>query len=362
VDVEKIYPIGARDGTHYEAVIGWSDTQQEHYACIREKDNIDRIAWQYRPIQRIESSAIMSIMASVAETWTGSADQLALSLSNIQSDLQELKEAPFQRLVDSSELENLDMLDTDYAKGPLYGNTVTPSSNRVQQLSYEDFLQIIDYGRDTDLFTDDAALEDMEQMVRDCFAELQTCVSCLKTYIETAQQQGANISPARLDNQCNSAISFTAGQLVQNNEALFRSFSLERISAIASAAENITAAIDQIYTPEEIERIDTVTVSLCGSKLTDFRQAIGERGYDPVTGLPLNCLNHSTFSWPETVEDDTVGLYVGYGLSDEEAERMVDIHRTDPRYRTDDDWEFLQTTAQNLQAITAQRAEGRSET
>ncbi|MEO0375467.1 MAG: hypothetical protein AAF329_12750 [Cyanobacteria bacterium P01_A01_bin.17] len=338
MDVEKTYSLGP-----YRVVLGWTDTEQEYYGRIEPSLIEEGKPYAYHLIIGHRDWAAMLAFTQEEVTRITGTDFLEIP----ESDIRELVDAPHTRLVDSSEIERLPMLDTDYAQNPIYGNQRSSSE---QHLSFEEFLAFIDDGQDSDLFSDAAAYDDLVQMVADCYSELEACVSCLKSFLLMEGQEHTDDSEARRESLCQSAISFTAGQLVQTNEALFRSFPLERIGEIAHAStEDMTASVNQIYTPEELARINRVTVSLCGSKLTDFIKAV-ERGYDPVTGLPLECPNPESFSWAATIQEGEETLYQQSVLSEEQASRAVAIQRTDPRYREEEDWAFLEAMREKMAA------------
>ena len=348
MDVEKTYQIGYADQLPVRLAIGWSDTNQEHYARIETDTTTPETLRFYSP-STDEFSYSLSILLIHLQ------DEIleVTGMDNFvipSEDLETLQTAPRQRLVDPSEIEELDMLDTDYAIAPIYGTIDISSANTTQQLTFEEFLRAIDYGRDTGLFADDAPIEDLEQTVQDCYAELQTCVSGIRDFIDAFQRANAAISKETLDNQCNREVNITATLLLELNQALHMSFPRVRIQEIGAASADDTAAIDQIYTPEELERINAVTTRLCGSKLTNFYRA-AQRGYDPVTGLPLECPNPESFRWEDTVDDTAVSLYQHYGLSNEEARRAIEIQRTDPRFRTEEDWILLEETRTQLKLI-----------
>lgn len=348
MQLEKVYPIGSKDGVPYRAVLGWSDTAQEHYALIETDKESSDMFWRLPSCRDLSNlDTIVAITGSVVEALMEDNGRFNPSAEDILA----LQNAPLQRLVDPAEIEVLDMLDTDYAKAPIYGQPAIAPVSR-NQLPYEEFLRIIDYGRDTDLFTDDAPIQDLEQTVEDCFAELQTCVSCLESYLDPAQQGNIEADKARLDRQLNGAVVFTACELVRMNEALYRDLSHERLDAIATASNDPEASLTDVFTPTEIELLDAVTTRLCGSKLSDFRKAVEQRGYNPTNGLPLNCPNPETFNWAATIPDSAEEQYRQYGLSEEDAQRAVRIQRADPRHRTEDEWTFLEEAQASLLVIT----------
>ncbi|MEM6254855.1 MAG: hypothetical protein AAF821_18215 [Cyanobacteria bacterium P01_D01_bin.156] len=340
MDTEYTYPIGSNGDIPYRVVIGWSDTEQSYFSRV-ETDTLEpRTVWQFEPAVT-SMTPLLDVLAltQIEARKCTSIEQFELP----EDDINALIEATRQRLVDPSEIQPLNMLDTDYAKAPIYGNTPSPALVH-QQLPFEQFLAIIDDGRSTSQFSNDAPYDDLEQMVADSLFELQTCVSYLSTSLTNEQR-------------CHLGLVFTACQLIQINQSLNLSFSHDRMHHIAIESESPIATLHNLFTPDEIDRINALTVSLCGSKLTDFRQAL-ERGYDPTNGAPLDCPNPVSFNWADTVEDDAIGLYQQYGLSLDDAQHMVDIERTDPRYRAPEDWAFLESTAQRLRAISERRREG----
>lgn len=346
MDTDYTYPIGSNGDIPYRVVIGWSDTEQSYFARI-ETNTLEPITvWQFEPAPTSPHPLLdILALAQIKSSEHTGIEQLEWPIDDIQA----LQDAPYQRLVDSAEIEHLGMLDTDYAQAPIYGNT---SQTPVREfIPFNQFLDTIENVGDSARFSDGAPNEDIQQMISDSFLELKTCVSCLRTALENIPQ-GQTV-----DGVCNGTLLFTACELVRINESLYSEFSGGRLTEIAIASESAASTIEGIFTPEEISLINTLTVSLCGSKLTDFTQAL-ERCYDPTTGLPLDCPDPASFNWADTVEDDAIGLYQQYGLSLDDAQHMVNIELTDPRYRDPEAWAFLESTAQRLRAIREQMHEG----
>lgn len=349
MDTEYSYPLTSNDGILCRAIIGWSDTAQEYYACIETNTEYSDILWKHPPNENTSDIRL------IAQSLINAAVSLTLDkeFQLCSEDIETLFSAPRQRLVAAAEIEHLNMLDTDYAKAPFYGSTHSTEAVH-HQIPFDQFLDIIDGGRNIGLFRQQEQIDDLEeindleQMVTDSFFELQTCVSCLRQALDYS---------TTADQRCEHILLFTVCELIRINESLNCSFSSDRIHAVAIASESTTDTINDVFNSEEIDRVNTLTVSLCGSKLTDFKQAI-ERGYDPTTGLPLDCPTPQSFNWAATVGEDAVELYQQYGLSLDDAQHMVDIERTDPRYREPEAWAFLETTAQRLMAIHEQRHEG----
>lgn len=276
-------------------MLGFSEAEQEHYARIETDTYEPELKWEYETPQGVRGYPALQMLAAtqIAVRDIIGIEQFELS----QYDQDQLLEAPYSRLVDASELEPLPMLDTEYAESPFYGNITAPLSNRPQQLSFEEFLRFIENNPGMESEDDFGA--------ESCLAEMETCTSCLKTFIDAANEPNADISQETLNSRCEHAITFTAGQLIQSHEALFMSFPAERMDAITGSLENLTATIDEIYTAEEIDRINAVTAGLCGCKLTDFRSEV-ERGYNPVTGLLLNRPNVGDYNHIETIADASI--------------------------------------------------------
>lgn len=365
MDVEKAYAIGSKNGMPYRAVLGWSDTGQNYYARLEADQENPETVVQFGFDRDERGNSLLMLCNHLDIEAAKLLEVEAFSIQNMENfddGYVELRQAPRQRLVDPNSLQRLDLSSEEFfsdpgrfmsAAGTIYPDgqvpldetpftqDIEPPPGR-QILPYEEFLRIIDYGAGTELFGEDAPIEDLEQMVADSLAELEACV-CHLVEISQARQDA---SAETLEQQRHAAIAFTAGELVQINEGLCRTFSVERIGTIAHAYENDSATIATIYTPAEIERINRLTVALCGSKLTEFSQAI-ERGYDPVTGLPLGCSNPEAFRYEILATPEALYCYRLLGLSAQDAARTVYIQGTDPRYRTEDDWEFL--NARSLQ-------------
>lgn len=312
VNVEKIYQIGEKDDVPYRAVVGWSDTQQAYYACIETDSELSDIFWKLPPrIGLTDVDTIMAITGSVVEALTKEAGRFYPAAEDIAI----LQQAPRQREVDPSELIPIDMLDTDYAA----------------KLAAEDTLALAE-----------------EQMV--CMQSLTYCVSMLRDL-----QQREAIDDAydigSFTERRSTILAQTAADLVLYVEELNQAISGVSIHNLASSDHTELWDYDALLMPQEIERIDDYVQSLCDSRLTGFPQAIS-RGYNPVTGLLLDCPNPEAFTWEEMVRSaESMALYEAHGLLPEQARQVVEVQCTDPRYRSVEEWALLEETGAQLLAI-----------
>lgn len=330
MDVEMIYPHGP-----YRIVLGYSDEKQEHFARIETNANEPEVQWEYQTPPGISGSSAVLML--------GDAQEAARSIIGLEHfeidayDSDQLKNAPYSRQVNPGELVRIDALDTDYLAG------------------FDQYTSAID-----DALPE---LEDAEQERADCMTLLQVCVEMLSELqpLQHIREEDLNHTRAFVETQKDNAIAITAWELVMSSYELATT-----TGAGSRRADDVVTSgqepwdINDLFREEEIVQIDSFTHNLCGSRLTDFPQAVLERGYDPTTGLPLDCQNPESFSWEQSIPDNIEALYIQYGMADEDASRAVTIQRTDPRDRSDDDWTFLEATVLDMNAF-AKLAHNRGE-
>lgn len=361
MDIEKIYPVGSKNGVPYRAVIGWSDTHQEYYACIEVEQEDVEIFWKMPSHDNLSSvDVIVMVVGSVVEPLMENDREFVLPTD----DLRALQEAPHQVLVNPASLQRLELTDEEFfgnpgqymdAYGTIYADGQVPPEappfrpdhqpNRViSYLSYEEFLCIID---------GDTPQDEVDQAVYDSVSELNFCAETLKQlyYIDNGLLEEYPGSFGTTQQRRDTLIAQTARQLIEINDTLAMVIPAERRQAIAEATFEELLHLETLFSTVEIDQINRFVHALCRTKLTDFPIAF-ERGFNPVNGLPLVCPNPASFSWANTVQDGAIGFYQHSGLSLEEAELAVSIQRTDPRLRTEDDWEFLQSNKETLFAFT----------
>lgn len=359
MNVEKTYPIGASiDGTYYQAVIGWSDTHQEYYARLETEAEEPDVYREYRPSIDGFDYSLTILLAHLQFEVSDSTGKADFVLSD--EDIQALSAAPRQRLVDPSELIRIDVLDTDYAADP--SEYVDPHSGYIFQRGRSaERQEIVPYQEFLNTIESDVTEERVSQAVYNSISELNFCTDVLLRLnrIELGLDDDWSQSIGTVQQRRETVIAQTARQITAMNDKLAMAMSSERRAAIASPSFEELLNIHTLLEPQEVDLIDTATEPLCGTKLTGFELAIA-RGYHPVTGLPLECRNSETYSWEAAVSDSAVDLYAAYGMSEEEAGRVVAIQRTDPQYRGTDDWAFLEGMYQRLSAMNEHNGSARA--
>ena len=318
MNVEAIYPVN-----DCRVVLNWHDATQQYDARIETDSPEPAVLWQYQPPENDEYDALLGMLALTqikVQELTG-LEKFEVS----EYDLHQLRGAPTAIQIDPATLPpRIETLDTDYL------------ANFAQ---YEAAI-------------DDAwpEQEDMEQEVSDSMALLQECVEILLQLqrIENGEEADLQHHHGTVDSRRANVIAITAQELTTTNYELTTMIRTEpRLIGGAIAAREEPWDINDLFNTREIALINTCTYSLCGSWLTDFPKSIA-RGFSPLTGLPLQCPNPEIFSWRSSIPDNSEALYRRLGLSDYAARRIVDIQRTDPRYRQEEDWEFLEATRQQL--------------
>jgi len=323
MDVEMVYTEGP-----CRIVVGYSDDKQEHYGWI-ESDAIEpEVLWAYQVPSGFSHHNVLDML-----THTQRAARRLIGIEHFELDaydMDQLTRAPQSRQVDSTELIPIDALDTDYLAG---------------------FTQF-------EMAIDDALpeLEDVELETADCMALLRDCVETLSQLqrIEIGEEENLLNNHVSIEVQKTNAVAVAALELVSNSYELATSMNIDSRPILEVIALRLEPwNISDLFNGEEIIQIDSFTQNLCGSRLTQFPQAV-ERGYDPTTGLPINCRNPETFSYETVVLPGTEVFYEHFGLSHEEALRVADIQRTDPRYRAEEDWDYIEAMTLRMKAFAEQ--------
>ena len=79
-----------------------------------------------------------------------------------------------------------------------------------------------------------------------------------------------------------------------------------------------------------------------------------ERGYSPSAGLPKGC-GFAHFEWASCLgnaeeQQQYVKVLERCGLDEYTAWKIIKIQTTDPRFRTEVDWQFLESSLKRLHA------------
>ena len=359
MDVEKTYQIGYVEHLPVRLAIGWSDTNQEHYARIETDTTTPETLRFYSPSTDEFSASLSMLLVHLQDEIlevTGMDDFVIPS-----EDLETLQTAPRQVLVDPASLQRIELTDEEFfsqpgrymdSSGRIYEDGhLPPGAQPFQQdrepiagdgtLSFEQFADIID---------SDMPPEDVADALSDMVSELSFCA---ETLIQLDSIEKGLIADWRntfgsVQERRDTVIAQTAKEMVAMNYSLAMAFPAQRRGAIMSASFGELLHIDTLLEAEEIDQIDATVEALCGSKLTVFQRAVG-RGYNPVNGLPINCPNPESFRWGNTIDDNAVALYQQYGLSHDAAQRAVEIQQTDPRHRSDTDWRLIEEIRTQLQ-------------
>lgn len=319
MDVEKIYPIGSRDNTPYKAIIGWSDTQQDYYACIQADTETEDITWRYWPTRGVDASVIMNITASVVEAWTGESDQLEPTLETIQADIQALNDAPNQRQVDPSEIVRVDMLDTDW----------------VRQVQIEN-----------------AVARELERNV--CIEYLDYCVDVLAG-VQRRENNQESYSIESFDERRSTIMAQTVASMVEHAGVLNDVISEASALNLASGDYTQLWSLESMLTAEDMATIDQYTQSICGTALSAFPTAVS-RGYNPTNGTHINGLS-SIDKFVDAHGFSAFTLWPHHGeVPPEDRERFDNIILADPRNRSEEDWQFVDAVIEQL-ALRAQEIE-----
>ena len=304
--IQKRYPVGDA----YRAIVGWSDRNHGFYYGRIEQLHILDEPYQFRELSGLrEFSPMLEFLQTAA-------NELA-SITNFElpeSDLLELQQAPIQAAEPAQPpLYPLNMLDTDYA----------------------------------------------EMVRRDAVAAQQTlhntlafCVDVLEGLRNQCDDDSANFIEGTVEQRVSDILARTAIELVQQTPELFELVDWEQLAVLTSALESDELlSYSNLFGPMQITDIDRYVQNHCRSPLTNFPKAVLARGYDPTSGVPLDCPNPETydltalFPYPETET-----LYELY-MSPDEASVTARIQRLDPRDRTESAWTFLEEHAAALHEL-----------
>ena len=316
MDLERVFPVGSKDGVPCRAVLGWSDTQRQYYACIETDVEFSDIFWKLPPDPGLSDvNTIMAITDSVVEALTGEEGRLNPSTEDITA----LQEAPSQRLVDPSTIVRLDMLDTDYA---------------------------------AQLAADEASASETEESI--CMATLNYCVEVLSEIQQRENNQELYAEGSFIERR-STILAQTIADMVPNIEALGDAISDASAHRLATGDYTQLWSLESVVTAEEMTVVDRYVQSLCGSALSGFELAVS-RGYNPVDGRYLDGIEPYGVSQAAQHSGVWEAMLQGNVLSHEDAARFNTMVRGDPRNRNEDDWQFLGNVAEQL-AIQAQHIE-----
>lgn len=323
MDVEIVYSHGL-----YRIVLGFFDKKQEHFARIETDSTDPKVQWEYKAS---EKSLGFDVLGMLSHTQKAARSLTGIEYFEVDNyDMNQLIKAPHSRQVSPAELTHIEALDTDYLAG-------------------------------FDLYT--AAIDEVLPELSDEQVETAESTALLRECVQTLYQlqQIENCELADLQHSYGtvearkaSTVAVTALELVTNCYGLATSMAIDsRAIADEIVSEQIPWQISDVFNEQEIAQIDSFTENLCGSQLSQFQKAV-ERGYDPTTGLPLDCQNPETFSWAQTVPNGAEALYIQNGMTEVNASRMIFVQQTDPRDRSDNDWNFLKSMTLYMNAVAEQ--------